>query len=138
LNYFEADKRRMSSAATENNVRQDAQKMRVADLMLAFEAELLDLGHLAERAQTTLSNVLAKAAHDPECHRDAQVLDLLTQRLYGMSGFLTILNPSIPPVWELDADAAASSVSLGDLADRLSGVAVIEVEPQGFGELEMF
>jgi hypothetical protein len=55
-----------------------------------------------------------------------------------MSGFLTILNPSIPSVWELDADAAASSVSLGDLADRLSGVAVIEAEPQDFGELEMF
>lgn len=122
----------------ENDAPDKAEKMRVADLMLAFEAELLDLGRLAERAQTTLSNVLAKAAHDPECHRDAQVLDLLTQRLYGMSGFLTILNPSIPPVWEVDADAAASSVSLGDLADRLSGVAVTHEDPKNFGELEMF
>jgi hypothetical protein len=116
----------------------DSQKMRVADLMQAFEAELLDLGRLAERAQTTLSNVLAQAALDPECHRDAQVLDLLTQRLFSMSGFLTILNPSIPVVWEVDADEAASSVSLGDLADRLSGVAVIEEAPQDFGELELF
>lgn len=124
----------MSNAATEN----DPQKMRVSDLMQAFQVELLDLGRLAERAQTTLSNVLARAAHDPECHRDAQVLDLLTQRLFGMSGFLTILNPSIPHVWEVDADAAASSVSLGDLADRLSGVTVIGAEPRDFGELEMF
>jgi hypothetical protein len=122
------------SQVTEN----DAQKMRVADLVQAFEAELLDLGRLAERAQTTLSNVLAHAAQDPECHRDAQVLDLLTQRLFGMSGFLTILKPSIPLVWEVNADAAASSVSLGDLADRLSGVAIIEDEPQDFGELELF
>jgi len=119
-------------------VENDSQKMRVADLMQAFEAELLELGQLAERAQTTLSNVLAHAALDPECHRDAQVLDLLTQRLLGMSGFLTILNRSIPVVWEVDADAAASSLSLGDLADRLSGVAVVEAEPRDFGELELF
>jgi hypothetical protein len=124
----------MSVSEPEN----DSQKMRVADLMQAFEAELLELGHLAERAQTTLSNVLAHAANDPECHRDAQVLDLLTQRLLGMSGFLTILNPSIPVVWEVDADAAASSLSLGDLADRLSGVAVMEDAPRDFGELELF
>ncbi len=116
----------------------DPQKMRVADLMLAVEAELLDLGRLAERAQTTLSSVLAHAALDPKCHHDAQVLDLLTQRLFGMSGFLTILNPLIPTVWEVDADEAASSVSLGDLADRLSGVAVIADAAQDFGELELF
>jgi hypothetical protein len=116
----------------------DPPLMRLADLMQAFEAELLDLGRLAERAQTTLSKVLALAALDPVCHRDAQVLDLLTQRLFGMSGFLTILNPSIPLAWEVDADAAASSVSLGDLADRLSGVAVVEETSQDFGELELF
>jgi hypothetical protein len=124
----------MSRAVSDN----EQQKMRVADLMQAFEAELLDLGRLAEHAQTTLSTVLARAAHDPECHRDAQVLDLLTQRLYGMSGFLTILNPSIPLAWQVDADEAASSISLGDLADRLSGVAVGTDAPQDFGELEMF
>jgi hypothetical protein len=116
----------------------DSQKMRVADLMQAFEAELLELGQLAERAQTTLSNALAHAALDPQCHRDAQVLDLLTQRLFSMSSFLNILNPSIPAVWEVDADAAASSLSLGDLADRLSGVAVMDAAPRDFGELELF
>ena len=78
-NCFDGHRTGMSISEPEN----DSQKMRVADLMQAFEAELLDLGRLAERAQTTLSNVLAHAAHDPECHRDAQVLDLLTQRLYG-------------------------------------------------------
>jgi hypothetical protein len=113
------------------------QKTPLADLFQAFEAELLDLGRLAERAQTTLSTALSRAAQDPACHRDAQVLDLLTQRLYGMSGFLSTLGPSIPHAWRLDTEAAASTVSLADLADRLCGI-VVKIEPQQVGELEMF
>lgn len=113
------------------------QQTRLTDLLRVFEAELLDLGRLAERAQTTLSTVLSRAAHDPGCHRDAQVLDLLTQRLYGMSGFLSILGPTIPYEWSVDADAAASSVSLTDLAERLCGV-LTNKNPQPVGELEMF
>ena len=112
-------------------------KTRIADLVQAFESELLELGQIAERAQTTLSEVLARAANDPACHRDAQVLDLLTQRLYGMSGFLSILKPSIPHAWQVDADAAANTISLGDLADRLSG-APVKIALQSVGELEMF
>jgi hypothetical protein len=110
---------------------------RLTDLLRVFEAELLELGRLAERAQTTLSTVLSRAAHDPGCHRDAQVLDLLTQRLYGMSCFLSVLGPTIPYAWSVDADAAANSVSLTDLADRLCGV-LTNTHPQPVGELEMF
>lgn len=111
--------------------------IRLQNLMEAFKAELHDLGKLAETAQLTLSNVLALAAHDPACHREAQVLDLLTQRLYGMSGFLTVLVPNIPVIWEVDTTEAVKTVSLGHLADRLNGMQVGNLE-HDVGELEMF
>jgi hypothetical protein len=111
--------------------------IRLRSLLQAFEAELHDLGRLAETAQTTLSGVLLHVAEDPVCSRDVQVLDLLTQRLYGMSGFLNRLSPSIPRVWQVDTSAAVETVSLGNLVDRLNGVPVAVV-PQSVGELEMF
>lgn len=109
----------------------------VRNLMQAFEAELYDLGKLAETAQLALSGVLALAANDPACHREAQVLDLLTQRLYGMSGFLTMLAPNIPGFWQVDTSEAVKTVSLGHLADRLNGrpVAILQHDS---GELDMF
>lgn len=115
----------------------ERETMRLRTLILAFEAELRDLGRLAETAQTTLSSVLAHAADDPECHREAQVLDLLTQRLYGMSGFLERLAPGIPRIWQVNTSAAVDAVSLGHLADRLNGVKVDPVA-HDVGELEMF
>jgi hypothetical protein len=119
------------------NVDTEKDTMRLQTLILAFEAELRDLGRLAETAQTTLSNVLAYAADDPNCHREAQVLDLLTQRLYGMSGFLERLAPGIPGIWQVNTSAAVDAVSLGHLADRLNGVAV-DALAHDVGELEMF
>lgn len=115
----------------------DQENMRLGNLLEAFEAELHDLGKLAEAAQTTLSGVLARAAHDPACHRDAQVLDLLTQRLLGMSGFLNSLAPTIPENWRVNTADAVKTVSLGHLADRLGG-APVSHPAADVGELEMF
>jgi len=111
--------------------------IRLRSLLQAFEAELHELGRLAETAQTTLSNVLSRAADDPACHRDAQVLDLLTQRLFGMSNFLSNLAPSIPRLWHVDTSEAVKTVSLGALVDRLNGASVANVLPD-VGELELF
>lgn len=102
---------------------------------MAFEAELRELGSLAETAQTSLSSVLLHVADDPVCHREAQVLDLLTQRLYGMSGFLERLAPGIPPLWKVNTSEAIDTISLGHLADRLNGVPLAIVD---HGEFEMF
>lgn len=115
----------------------DRENMRLGNLLEAFEAELHDLGKLAEAAQTTLSTVLSRAAHDPVCHRDAQVLDLLTQRLFGMSGFLNSLTPTIPENWRVNTAEAVKTVSLGHLVDRLGGAAIPGPVPD-VGELEMF
>lgn len=123
----------MSSLEKENG----QENIRVWSLMQAFEAELHELGKLAETAQTTLSNVLTHAAHDPACHRDAQVLDVLTQRLYGMSGFLTMLTPNIPRIWQVDTSDAVKKVSLGHLANRLNGVRAPTLQ-NDVGELEIF
>lgn len=120
---------------TETETRQE--QIRLRSLLQALEAELHELGTLAETAQNTLSHVLLRAADDPACHRDAQVLDLLTQRLFGMSGFLKQLAPEIPRVWHVDTAAAVNTLSLGALADRLNGVPAASTR-QETGELELF
>jgi hypothetical protein len=110
---------------------------RLRTLLQAFEAELHELGRLTETAQNTLSGVLLRAADDPACHRNAQVLDVLTQRLFGMSGFLKRLAPEIPRVWQVNTAAAVNALSLGALVDRLNGVPAANTR-QETGELELF
>ena len=111
--------------------------IRLRTLPQAFEAELHELGKLTETAQNTLSSALLRAADDPACHRNAQVLDVLTQRLFGMSGFLKRLAPEIPRVWQVNTAAAVNALSLGALADRLNGVPAANTR-QETGELELF
>ncbi len=116
---------------------ENEETIRLKSLLQAFEAELYDLARLAESAQSTLSNALLHAAGDADCHREAQMLDLLTQRLYGMAGFLTTLAPGIPPVWQVDTTEAVKTVSLRHLADRLNGVQVVNLQ-HDIGKVEMF
>lgn len=101
------------------------------------EAELVELGRLAEQFQTVLGPAMLRAADDFACHQEAQMIDLITQRLYGLSDFMRALRPSVPEAWAVDPDAAARVVTLGDMACRLRGVPQ-QISSHPAGEFEAF
>jgi hypothetical protein len=99
--------------------------------------EVRELGHLTEQLQTTLSPALLRIVDDTDCHKNVQLLDLVSQRLGGISAFVHSLAPLVPPSWQIDATLALRNVSLSDLARRLSGHPSAALEDQA-GDLEMF
>lgn len=96
--------------------------MPLETLLRVVEAELAQLGRLAETVQTVLAAALPNVANNPSLHRDAQAIDLMTQRLHGLSDFIGALCPSLPSAWSVDPREAVAAVKLSDLARRLGGL----------------
>ena len=107
------------------------------DLLITVEAELVELGRLAEQFQAVLGPAILRAADDFACHQEAQIIDLITQRLYGLSDFMRALRPSVPEVWSVDPEPAARVVTLSDLSCRLRG-APAQLSTHEAGEFEAF
>jgi hypothetical protein len=109
----------------------------LAGVLGAVGEELRDLGAALERLQAAFSPLLLQAAQDPAQHRNAQALDLLTQRLQALAGFIQSLEAQIPPAWRLDLDAPLGQITLSDLAARLTGQ--LPADPgEASGLFEMF
>jgi hypothetical protein len=111
---------------------------RLSDVLLALGQEFGALGAFTEQFQTVLSPALRQVANLPECHRDVQSLDLLSQRLAALSRYLLTIQASVPGDVEIDAQHALSSISLSDLAYRLQGAPVPPQPERRAGELELF
>jgi hypothetical protein len=111
---------------------------RLSDVLLALGQEFGALGAFTEQFQTVLSPALRQLANMPDCHRDVQSLDLLSQRLAALSGYLLTIQAAVPGDVEIDAQHALSSISLSDLAYRLQGAPVPLAPERRAGELELF
>jgi hypothetical protein len=111
---------------------------RLSDVLLALGQEFGALGAFTEQFQTVLSPALRQVANLPECHRDVQSLDLLSQRLAALSRYLLTIQASVPGDVEIDAQHALSNISLSDLAYRLRGAPVPPQPERRAGELELF
>jgi hypothetical protein len=93
----------------------------LADVMGAVDAELAELAGLADHLQAVLGPlILAQGARTQEVMRDAQALDLMSQRLQGLRDFFHGLGPSLPEPCRVEAARAARQVKLADLARRLA------------------
>jgi hypothetical protein len=109
----------------------------LVNILQALGDEFTELGRFADHLQTVLSPAMLRLADDPECHRNVQMLDLLSQRLTALSAFATSLARTVPPTWRSDSDEAFEAVTLSDLAWRLQGVQTSEEHHQA-GHLELF
>jgi hypothetical protein len=109
----------------------------LTSILAALGDEFQELGRFAEQLQTVLSPALLRIANDPDCHRNVQMLDLLSQRLHALSAFVCSVGGTVPGDWEIDSSFALSAVTLSDLAWRLQGVQSAEEHHQA-GALEMF
>ena len=84
---------------------------------------LEDLGALAERVQEVLSPLIVEGCTSERLEQ-SQGLDLLTQSLFGLSAFLSALEPELAPSWRVSPLYAAKAVTLSGLSHRLSGLSV--------------
>ncbi|WP_287981468.1 hypothetical protein [Acidiphilium sp.] len=111
--------------------------MTMNELFAIIEAELVDLGAYAERMQEVLSPALVASPESSLCRQEAQMLDILTQRLQGLRTFMEHLRRGLPETWLVDPSRAARAVVLGTLAERLSGAKDVVPLPAA-GEIELF
>ncbi len=109
----------------------------LSSILAALGDEFQELGLFAEQLQTVLSPALLRIANDPDCHRNVQMLDMLSQRLHALSAFVCSVGGTVPGDWEIDSSFALSAVTLSDLAWRLQGLQTSEEHHQA-GALEMF
>jgi len=112
-------------------------KMPLTSVLSTLGQEFSDLGLLAHQLQTVLSPALLAVAHDTDCHKNIQMLDLFSQRLNALSAFVTTMGGSLPLSWEIDSEAALRVVSLSKLAWRLQGEHMPEPHVES-GELDLF
>ncbi len=110
----------------------------LAEVLTALGDEFAALGRFTEQFQTSLSPALLRVANDPECHRNVQTLDLLSQRLAALSSYILNVGQSLPREWRISTHAALRQISLADLAYRLQGAPVPEQVEKQSGELELF
>jgi hypothetical protein len=78
------------------------------------------------------------AERDPAILHKAQALDLMAQRLDGLSTFVAGLAQITPSANLVDPSAAAEHVLLSDLAYRLTCPAAPVLEPAPAGDMELF
>lgn len=82
----------------------------------------------------------AGVARDGDFVRSAQSIDMLQQRLAGLSHFISELAELTPSHWLVESHAAAKKLKLSKLAERLShmGDGPLSHCDHEAGELEMF
>jgi hypothetical protein len=104
------------------------------DLVAEEIAELVALG---ERVQGVISRLAANAAPDARTLVDAQVADLLSQRLQGLTSFVRALADAERGELTADLEAAVRDLTLAEQARRLSG-ALPSAAPEAGAEAATF
>jgi hypothetical protein len=110
----------------------------LAEILEALGDEFHELGRFTEQFQTSLSPALLRVANDPDCHRNVQTLDLLSQRLAALSKYVLTIGRLLPQDWRVNSQTALHHITLSDLAYRLQGAPVPEQMEMQSGELELF
>lgn len=110
----------------------------LSSILEALGEEFHELGKFTEEFQTSLSPALLQVAAHPDCHRDVQSLDLLSQRLTALSKYVLTICRLLPEDWQVNSQHALSNITLSDLQYRLKGAPLPEEADHQSGELELF
>jgi hypothetical protein len=124
-----------------NNNRTCEDERHHAPLYSVLEAlgeEFHELGHFAEQVQAWLGPAFVQLADNPDCHRGVQSLDMLTQRLAALSGYMRSLCRLLPQEWQVNTHQALSNITLSDLQYRLKGISKPPEPDNQSGEVELF
>lgn len=110
----------------------------LTEILVALGEEFSALGQFTESFQTSLSPALLRVANDPDCHRNVQTLDLLSQRLTALSHYVLSIGREVPKDVRINSQIALRNISLADLAYRLRGAPLPPEPEKHSGELELF
>ena len=91
----------------------DATHAPLTEILVALGEEFSALGQFTEQFQSTLSPALLQLADDPECHRNVQTLDLLSQRLAALSGYVLTISQSVPQELRVNAQTRVGEYLIG-------------------------
>jgi len=107
-------------------------------ILEALGEEFHELGRFTEQFQVNLGPALIQVANNPECHRDVQSLDLLSQRLAALSQYVLTICRLLPDDWRVNSQSALGTITLSDLQYRLQGAPLPNEPDKVSGELELF
>ena len=110
----------------------------LTEILEALGEEFSALGQFTEQFQSSLAPALLRVANDPECHRNVQTLDLLSQRLAALSAYVLTIGRLLPDDWRVNSQKALYNITLSDLQYRLCGAPVPKQEALQSGSLELF
>jgi hypothetical protein len=116
----------------------EAPQAPLTEILEALGEEFSALGQFTEQFQTSLSPALLRVANDPDCHRNVQTLDLLSQRLAALSNYVLTIGREVPREVRINRQTALHNISLADLAYRLRGAPLPQEVEKHSGELELF
>ncbi len=112
----------MGAALSIQSVEEPAATKPVAEILTSVMAEIAALAGDADRLQDVIGRLMPEGDQlDHDVIRQAQSIDIIVQRLQGLSQFLQTLSSDVPMGWRLDANTAADGLLLADLAHRLGG-----------------
>jgi hypothetical protein len=110
----------------------------LAEVLGPVAEEIADLARMAERLQGVISRMAAAGAPDRALMVDAQAADLLSQRLDGLSAFMTALSAAAPDGLPADLGEALRRSRLSEQARRLAGDPAEPSACDSNGELTTF
>jgi hypothetical protein len=110
----------------------------IAEALGVAAEELADLARLGDQLERILASMVAHAGGASlELLAECQVADLFSQRLVGVSAFVTSLARAAPQGVMVDVLEAVNSLTLAEQAHRLSGRRFAEMQPAG-GDVAFF
>ncbi|MCO6051057.1 hypothetical protein NGM99_14835 [Mesorhizobium sp. RP14(2022)] len=115
----------------------EPEPMAWSDLVGRLAGEMGGLDRDLASVETALG-ALANGTTDHNHLHNLQAVDLVRQKTAALALFLDEISQTIPIGWEVDADEAASRITLSDLAGRLLGKDFTEETPEPAGELDLF
>ncbi len=112
----------MGAVLSVQSVEEPVPSKPVAEILSSVMAEISALAGDADRLQEVIGRLMPEGDQlDHDVIRQAQSIDIIVQRLQGLSQFLQTLSSDVPMGWKLDAHTAADGLLLADLAHRLGG-----------------
>jgi len=121
-------------------IRDTQQSEPVIDILTRVSSELNDIAVSINQLHSLIECIDRGSIKDSGLFiHSAQSIDILEQRICGLSHFITELADLMPDHWELESLAAARKLKLSELATRLTRREIVEVmAAHAPGESEFF
>ena len=118
---------------------EDDPRVPVSHLLDVFQAELSELAGLADGLQDAVADMALGTAPAREGFlAEAQSLDFIVQRLRSLATFMQLVGPGMEVDWTVDPSAAAHSLTLASLSERLTSRGPAAVNETASGDFQLF